>query len=329
VAIQSTFYDTSATEPASLVTEIKWAKAHPYIGASTYGVAEAGDFKVTAHPSLPSTVNVALGKAWGHGVLDESDAIATVTCSVPAAGTTRWDLICLRRNWTPSAGGPTTVTSVEGGVAKQIPTGRNNDPGTLDDQPLALVQWTAGQTQPTKIVDLRCWAGNGGMTAVDDLALTYLDIPGAAVTINGSIWNRTVGLNGTVAWSRASEFGKIPVFGVHNPLAGNPTGIKDFLVQAGTIVAYTDGAGYGRVTFPNPFPNGLLTCLLQNGDSSIDRAFGHDISVTIAGLPWNTGTRQDVVYSVAVEDSQGPDRPQRVHMCANQLHRVNYVAIGW
>jgi hypothetical protein len=330
VAILSTFYDTSAGVPASLVTEIKWAEAHPYVGASTYGCAGAGDFKVTAHPTLPNTVNVATGKAWGWGVLDKSDAIETVTCTPPAAGTSRWDLICIRRDWTPSAGGPTTIAKVEGGATKQIPAGRNKNPGTLDDQPIALVQWTAGQSQPSNITDLRCWASNGGMTAVDDLALTYLDSPGAAVSIQGSTWYHGIGLNGTASWGKAFSTGKIPLFGVGPAvLAGSVGSTSDFLIQSGTLVAYTDNSGYARVTFPNPFPNGLVTCILQNGDSSIDRAFGHVISMTIAGLPWNTGRRTDVVYSVAVEDSQGPDRPQRVHMCANQLHRVNYIAIGW
>ncbi len=188
MTIESTFYDTSSGVPASLVTEIKWAKSHPHVGSSDYGVEGPDDFKLTPHPTTPFTVNLAVGKAWGHGVFDQSNAIEPITCSAPAPGTTRWDLVAMRRNWTPLAGGPSALTAVEGGALKELPAGRENTPGTLDDQPLYLLEWTAGDTQPTKIVDLRAWGGNGGMVAADDLARVYLGRPGARVLINGVDW---------------------------------------------------------------------------------------------------------------------------------------------
>ncbi|MDI2023697.1 hypothetical protein PJL18_04245 [Paenarthrobacter nicotinovorans] len=69
-----------------------------------------------------------------------------------------------------------------------LPDERETTPGTRDDQPLYLLEWTAGDTQPTKIVDLRAWAGNGGMVAMDDLARVYLGRPGARVLIGGTDW---------------------------------------------------------------------------------------------------------------------------------------------
>lgn len=200
MSILSTFYDTSAGTPASLVTEVKWAKAHPHIGASEYGVDGPGDFKVTAHPSTPYAVNVAAGKAWGHGVLDESGDVVTVVCDAPAAGVTRWDLITIRRDWTPLAGGPTSVTKVAGGTSKEIPAARENTPGTLDDQPLYLAKWVGGQTQPLELVDLRVWAGNGGMFARDDLVRTYLKRIGSRVKIAGMVWSYEILANDLVGW---------------------------------------------------------------------------------------------------------------------------------
>ena len=146
----------------------------PAIGASEYGVEQPGDFALTAHPTTPFTVNLAAGKAWGRGVFDTSTAVEPVTCTAPAAGTTRWDLIAIRRDWRPLTGGPSALVAVPGGTSKQLPAGRQNNPGTVDDQPLYLVEWKAGQTQPNTIVDLRCWAGNGGMFAKDDLVRGYL-----------------------------------------------------------------------------------------------------------------------------------------------------------
>lgn len=200
MAIQSTFYDTSPGVPASLVTEVKWAKAHPHVGSSEYGVDAPGDFQVTAHPSTPFTVNVSPGKAWGHGVLDESSAIVPVTCDTPAAGTTRWDLIVIRRDWTAAPGVPSAVTKVNGGTTKAIPAARNNTPGTLDDQPLFLVQWVAGQTQPNKIVDVRVWAGNGGMFAKDELVRSYLTRIGSSVKLNGETWSLDLLGNDLPGW---------------------------------------------------------------------------------------------------------------------------------
>lgn len=202
MAIESTFYDTSETVPASLVTEIKWAASHPDVGSSEYGVVGPGDFAVTAHPSLPFTLNVAAGKAWGHGVFDVSDAIEPVTCNAPGAGTTRWDLIALRRDWGPLAGGPTSLVAVEGGSVEGLPTDRENTPGDLDDQPLYLAEWVAGQTQPRTLVDIRCWAGNGGMFAKSKHVRSYLTRIGSRVQFGSTqLWTLEILANGVVDWT--------------------------------------------------------------------------------------------------------------------------------
>jgi hypothetical protein len=324
VTITSTFYDTSAGVPASLVTETDWALSHPQIGSS-YGVDGIADFKVTAHPSTPLTVNVAAGTAWGHGVLDISDATVSVTCTAPAAGTSRYDLICIRRDWTPAVGGPTTITKVEGGSTKAIPAGREHDPGTLDDQPLALVLWTAGQTQPTQIIDLRCWQGDGGVLALDALARDYLDRVGTKVNIGGVVWQRTIGSGDLAVWTKMAEVGSVELYGFGGALDFTPAaGQTAFKIQGGTAVNTTDNSGYARITFPRPFPNGLLTCLLMDGDSSVDRAISRAMIFSAAGSPWNTGRKADIVYAVAYSNGNG-----NYQAVQNQVHRVDWVAIGW
>ncbi|MEZ2373128.1 hypothetical protein [Arthrobacter sp. RCC_34] len=74
-----------------------------------------------------------------------------------------------------------------------------------DDQPLALVQWTAGQTQPTQIIDLRTWAGPGGIIAKDELALTFLDDIATKVSISNTTWQRVLGQNDVPAWSPSGK----------------------------------------------------------------------------------------------------------------------------
>jgi hypothetical protein len=160
-------------------------------------VKAAGDWKVTAGAN-PGQLNVAAGTGWGQGVMDTTTAIETVTqATLPSSGT-RWDLVVRRRDWTPP-GGTTSLVIIQGTSTEQLPP-RTQNPGVTDDQPLALVQWTAGYTSPTSIVDLRVWAGNGGMVAKDQLALSYLARVGARVTIAGQKWAYVLDSNDSPLW---------------------------------------------------------------------------------------------------------------------------------
>lgn len=181
------------------VNERQWAELVPNAGSCEYGIKGAGDLKVSAVPGQPLMLSVSAGTGWGHGVIDTSTTNTTITCDTISSGT-RWDLIALRRNWQPLAGGPSSIVKVTGATTKVIPAARKNEPGVEDDQPLALVQWTAGQTQPTAIIDLRVWAGNGGAVAKDDLALSYLGRLGAMVTIGSVQWQNVLKDNDVPGW---------------------------------------------------------------------------------------------------------------------------------
>lgn len=190
MAITSTGYDGEVAEGA-------WAAMLPLVGSSHYGVAGAGDWKVTAHATLDRGVNIAAGTGWGQGVRDVNSATVSLQGATIASGT-RWDMVVARRNWS-GTGGNTSFVMITGTATKALPS-RNQAPGGIDDQPLALVQFTAGQTAPSQIVDLRCWARNGGLVAKDTLALSYMTQLGSEVTIGGGVWRYILGANDVPYW---------------------------------------------------------------------------------------------------------------------------------
>lgn len=195
VTFTSHGYDTTTGNP---YTELAWADAHPRIGSGSYGVRSGNDWKVTAVAGQDRTVSIAAGFGWGSGVIDKTVANDTIQLDTIISGS-RWDLIVARRDWTPTAG-ETKFMKINGGSVKAIPGGRLMTPGGIDDQPLALVQVTAGQTQPTAIVDLRCWATNGGMVAKDDLTKGFLNDLGTELYINGTVWRYIPGANDVPEW---------------------------------------------------------------------------------------------------------------------------------
>lgn len=197
-------YDTTSTNP---YTEGAWADAHPSIGLASYGVRSPLHWKVTAVAGQDRTVSIAAGKGYGRGITDKTVANDTIQLDTITSGS-RWDLIAVRRDWTPTAG-LSKFVKVNGGATAVIPGGRQANPGGIDDQPIALVQVTAGQTQPTGIIDLRTWAGDGGgLIANHDLVRTYMDAVGTRLHINGFDWVRRVGANDTPEWVRAGEPGR-------------------------------------------------------------------------------------------------------------------------
>jgi hypothetical protein len=317
MAITSVGYDGA-------VTESQWSDMIKKIGSSEYGVVGVGDWKVTAVTGADRTVSIAAGKGWGHGVFNENTANVTLQLDTVASGS-RWDLIAMRRDWT-GVGGTSTFVKVNGTTAKEIPVGRTKGPGVIDDQPIALVQVTAGQTQPTAIVDLRCWSGNGGLFANNDLALTYLDAPGSQVKVSGRLWHRIIGTDGNAAWTTTTSDGAIPIFAAGNGLDGGiPPAGGNFLIQAGSEIRVSDVNGFSRITFPKPFPNGVLSIVVSNGDTSVDRAFGHVLNVSMAGAPFSLGRTVDFVTSLTLENPN-----TNAYMMATSVrHRINYIAIGW
>jgi hypothetical protein len=256
-------YDTTSTNP---YTETAWANAFPSIGLASYGVRSPLDWKVTAVAGQDRTVSIASGRGFGHGVTDLTYANETIQLDTISAGS-RWDLIAVRRDWNPTAG-VTKFVKVNGGATAVVPGGRLAEAGNIDDQPIALVQVTAGQTQPTAIIDLRTWVGDGGgLIAEHDLVRTFLNATGTRIRVDGVDWTRAVGDNDTPVWVKTGETGKVPLFGSTGGRAGGtPPADTQFLMQTGSTVLPQEVNGYGTVWLPKVFPNGLLSATVTNGD---------------------------------------------------------------
>lgn len=185
------------------IDEISWATLSTLAGTQ-YAVAGQTDFEVTARPAATLTVNIAAGTAYGHGVKVVSDAQATLALASIASGT-RWDAVVLRRDW-GGVGGTVSLVGITGTATRGVPAGRLSGPGTLDDQVLALVQLTAGQTQPTAIINMRTWPSKV-QTVSDLLAITNPTIGREAVVLGvagapDTRWRYQLDATNNPAWNR-------------------------------------------------------------------------------------------------------------------------------
>lgn len=189
MAITSVGYDGT-------VNEAQWGALTTFLG-TTYAVQGANDLAVTANGGATLTCNIAAGTAFGYGILDVSSTAASVTFATVVSGT-RWDLVALRRDWTnPTPGGTSSFVVITGSATQVVPT-RNTTPGTLDEQPLALVQLTAGNPVPTAVVDLRIFASKT-LTTASLLALPTAD-RGVQAYVGASHYRRDYDSTLNLAW---------------------------------------------------------------------------------------------------------------------------------
>lgn len=197
MAITSAFYPGVGT-PGEVDAQ-EWAESQHHLGAE-YFVPSQSDWRVTAVTSATRTVRIATGSIGGQGIYDTNDANIDVqiTASLPASGSKYYTIVA-RRTW--QTDNETTVVAIAGTSARAIAATRQNDPGVIDDQPLALVRIDFGSTIAVVTDDLRAIGYNKGhYIASSTLVTTYLNKPGYRLTIGGSEW--VCDLAG--AWSRVS-----------------------------------------------------------------------------------------------------------------------------
>lgn len=288
VEFESGYYDGATTEKL---------RAETWMGP-TYGVRGADDWKVTAVPAADRTVSIAPGSGFGHGVPDTTRTNDTIQLDTVASGS-RWDMVAVRRDWQPAAGGPSQFVKINGSSAKALPAvgtstaSWNRRPGVVDDQPLYLVQTTAGQTQPTGFVDLRCWAGPGGLVAVDTLALSYLTVPGAAVRIGEYLYTYVPDSNGVFGWDARQvmfrEWNAQTSIVLNNAPGATraisfPAGLFDVppLVHATRV----GGAAAKLIPYVTNVTTGGCTVGLYTGDSS---AYAATVSVNVQAVQTSPG----------------------------------------
>lgn len=185
---------------AGSITETTGKDYWNRIGASKYGVVGSGDLKVSTTTG-DRMLLIASGIAWGHNIQDELQTSVSVQLNSVASGS-RWDLVVVRRDVTAG----TSIEVVQGTGSKVLPS-LTTTAASHGDQPLALCRVQAGSTTVQEIVDLRCWAANGGVYAADLLARDYLNIPGARVRIGGIHYEYVPDANGAFFWeSRETMF---------------------------------------------------------------------------------------------------------------------------
>ena len=168
----------------------------PAAAASRFSVAGAEDWRVTVQGGLDRGIRINAGTGCGDGIMDVTAEYETMALPLVESGS-QWFLVARRRNWAVPA---TTVPVVIAGTATKALPARSDTAGVESDQPLALCRVQAGQTVVQEIIDLRCWAGNGGLIAADKLALDYLARPGADVLIGSTTWRYSIGANGFWGW---------------------------------------------------------------------------------------------------------------------------------
>jgi hypothetical protein len=241
-------------------------------------------------------------------------------------------MVVLRRTWNPTPGASTSVfTIITGGPNKTLPA-RNTNKGTLADQPIALLRVKAGSSVIQEFVDLRVWAHNGGAFASNDLVKSYLDELGTAINIGTSAvdsveWRRGVDGNGNAFWGTANQ----TIYGSGNTLAGASPAPANagVLIQAGSTAQASDASGYARITWPKPFPNGLITVVALNGDDWALSMGG--LVIAGAGNPVfgteATGNKTSWVYVLHGYATGYNDGPliRKAHL----WHRINWIAVGW
>lgn len=307
MALTSVYYDGPVTESD---------RAKNRTGAPDYGVYGPDDFKVTAHPSIPYAVLVKAGRAHGHGVTDTAEEDQVVQCASITSGV-RWDLIVVRRNWQPALGGPSTLAAIQVGSSPVIPDPpiRKVGPGVEDDQPVFLVKWQGGVSAPVDFIDLRVWAGNGGLYAKNDLVRSYMNKVGTELNINGINWEYRLGDNDIAGWVKIGEDGKVPLFGNMGGRAGGvPAAGTQFLIQTGSTVLPQEVNGYGTVWLPKAFPNGILSAVVTNGDLATT---GRGWQAALNG----TGPNRDALF-VNLSNGSGVGYSAGIWRC-------DWIAIGW
>ena len=200
-------------------TNIDWAQMQWGLGAR-YWVRADGDLQVTPKTDGTRQVNISVGYGGGCGVVDHLTATKVVTLPTVTSGT-RWFLIVARRNWNTGSVG-TTFTYIDAGTsASALPT-LNVDGVTaggtgLDDQPLAMVPLTAGDTVPGTPIDVRVIGASarGILLAKSELALQYQYYAGQVVKIGNTTFTRL--LDGS--WDRDPDVVR------SGPGYGNPLGV--------------------------------------------------------------------------------------------------------
>jgi hypothetical protein len=304
------------------VTPTAWASIIGNASGGVFGVAALGDLKLTANAVGDRGALLSTGTAYGHGCIGIWNSTTQFNFSAASGTSDRWDCVVVRRTWSNTPGVSVTTLAVKTGSSSKSLPSLVMTPGVQTEQPLWMVRVKGGQTAIQEIVDVRCFSANGGVQAMDPLAMGYLNLPGSRVEIGGTIYEyKANSTTSSAAWEAIGSSDRINLWNQSSTLQGTinsttaPGGL--FLMQAGSNLATTDANGYCRLTWPSPFPNGLLTVVAVNGDDfAVPRAFPSGAGGTAFGV----GGKNFWTYRLLQADGDA---------YKNRYHRINWIAIGF
>ena len=292
---------TSSGYPGAFITPVQFSQYQAFFGAR-YGLGASGAWLTTALTTggAVGTVQVAPGSIFGRGVTDTLDVATNVACSTftGAAGTKRYDTIVARRTW--GATNTTTLVAVAGSSTPVLAAARLSGPGVQDDQPLALVELTAGTTAPTGVWDLRVDCSK--LSTASDLRALVDPDQGDEAVVAGVRYRYATDGSGSLGWHISDK----PGF-VLDPVSG---WLPTIIAGSKTVTLASSGGGpYGStsVAFAQPtvaYDKYAWLCL--NGDS-IAQPY-----LTVRGTQPQAGRANGLIIMY----SNG---------YANQLARFNYV----
>ncbi len=149
------------------LSEAGWAALSVLVGSPVPAVSSHIAYQVAGGGSGDRPVTVAAGRSFAHGISTISDGPVVLNASAVVSGTQRYDTVALRYNWTANTVTPVIVT---GGTTAELAASLNDTPGTLYDQPLAIVRVLSGSLTVSSIFDMRNW-GTKSITVDSELAL--------------------------------------------------------------------------------------------------------------------------------------------------------------
>lgn len=210
------------------------------VAGARFSVGGKDDWKVSVQPGLDRGVRINGGIGVGDSVMDVFPDYDTRSLPIPS-GAAQWFLIAARRNWSTPAS--TNFVVIPGTAERKLPD-RSDAPGQESDHPVALVRVQANNTVVQEIVDLRAWAGNGGVEAADVLGRDQLARPGARVKVGANLhcYEYDAANGGSFAWK---------VY----PLQAQPLQVRKVL-DGGPTRPTNENAEVD--TFFPAFPNGVI-----------------------------------------------------------------------
>lgn len=198
---------TSVGYAGAIAPNVDWAHLQ-YVLGQEYFVSSEAAVRVTPVSTGTREVDIASGYFGGQGVLDFNSAAFRLQLPTVASGTTYF-MIVARRTWGVTQA--TSFVAINAGTGAVLPA-RNTDPGNIDDQPIALVPLTAGQTVPGTPIDLRAigHSKGGPYSAFSILTLSYLTRVGTVVRVGNDTWTRIVNSSYVATWEKdPGVFGRI------------------------------------------------------------------------------------------------------------------------